>query len=113
MKNIVALFVMLFCGFAFTGCTSGSTPVESTDTPRVVEGIFKYNGAVFAPFALKKPHEYSLYSINGVLIGYVDTSKLVVNRFDPYFDKLVVIKGTIRRVDGEAIIRAESLRLRK
>jgi lipoprotein len=98
------------CMFSLFGCNSDTIP---DPTPRDVIGILKYTGATYAPFHAPKPYNYAIYDINDGFVAYVDTTKIVMPQLNSYRDKLVEIRGSILKEDGESVLRAEGIRLKR
>lgn len=92
------------------GCNSDTTDYPS---PRDVTGILKYPGATYAPFHFRAPYKFAIYDINDGFIAYVDTTKIVMPQINSYRDKLVEIRGTLLKDDGDPILRAESIRIKR
>ncbi len=71
----------------------------------------EYTGPTYAPVHTTAPYKYALYDINGGFIAYLDTTRLVVYRMEPFMGKVVVVRGPMVKRDGENVVCAESLRL--
>ena len=97
----IALSAML------SACNSNTT--QDPSTPREVLCMLKYTGATYAPFHTDPPYKYALYDINGKFVAYMETSKLVMPRIDTYMGKYVIVRGQIQKLDGETVMRAESI----
>ncbi len=70
----------------------------------------EYTGPTYSPIHMTAPYKYALYDINGGFVAYLDTTRLVVNRMEPFMGKLVVVRGAMVKRDGENVVCAESLR---
>ncbi len=110
MKIKKILLVALFPLLALVGCTTAK--VEDT-SPREVVGVFKYTGATYSPIHINVPYRYALYDINGGFISYVDTTKIVMASTNQFINNVVIARGSIVREDGDPVMRAESVRLKR
>lgn len=107
---IIAIVGILLCAFSLCGCNSSTT--KNADIPRDIVGTFKYTGKTYALIRSFAPYKYAIYETDGDFFAYVDTSKMIAARLDFYFDKLVVIRGNLVKVDGEKVLMADSIRLK-
>lgn len=100
-------------GLFLFACNTETTAPNEIDAPRSLEGVFKYNGPVYAPLSTSKPINYTLYSINGDFIAYVDITSALITRVDQYLDKVVVVRGIIKKDDGNVVLKADSIRIKR
>ncbi len=108
IKKILLLAVLPL--IALAGCTS---PKIEDSSPREVVGIFKYTGATYSPIHINAPYRYALYDINGGFIAYLDTTKIVMASTNPFINNVVIARGSIVREDGDPVMRAENVRLKR
>ena len=109
MKKIIPLAAAILLGVFLSACSHRYTPDNMVSSPRTMTGILKYNGAVFSPISFLATYKYSLYSINGDFIGYVDNTSIPATGMDSLLNKLVVVRGVARYEDGDVVIKAQNL----
>lgn len=110
VKLSAFIFSAVSALFCLCGCNSEST---IDPTPRDVTGVLKYTGATYAPFHAPQPYNFAIYNVDNRFVAYVDTTKLVLPRMDAYRDRLVEIRGTIVKEEGDTVLRAESIRIKR
>ena len=54
-----------------------------------------------------------MHDINGGFIAYLDTTKIVLGSTNALIDKVVDVRGSIVKEDGESVMRAESIRMKR
>lgn len=94
--------------FGVSACNSSTT--INPDTPIEVIGVLEYTGSVFSPVRSSAPFPFAVRDINGKFIGYLDTTRLLGARPSSLIDKCVVVRGHLVKIDGESVLRADSLR---
>ena len=60
-----------------------------------------------------QPQTTDFYDINGKFISYMDTSRLVAQRIDRLIGKCVVVRGHLVKIDGNSVLRADAIRLKR
>jgi len=108
IKKLLAAAVLP--ALMLAGC---ATPEPTDPTPREITGVFKYTGATYSPVHFNAPYRYALHDINGGFIAYLDTTKIVLGSTNALIDKVVDVRGTIVKEDGESVMRAESVRIKR
>ncbi|PWM30225.1 MAG: hypothetical protein DBX55_05030 [Verrucomicrobia bacterium] len=111
VAKLITALVACCCALAMSACNSATTRHAASPSEYVC--IFEYAGAVFSPVPSSAPFNYSMRDINGKFIAYVDTSRLVAQRLEPFIGKCVVIRGILLKLDGESVVRADSIRLKR
>ncbi len=108
IKNF--LLIALFPLISLLGCTSDTYEDAS---PREVMGVFKYTGATYSPVHINVPYRYAIHDINGGFIAYIDTTRIVLASTNSLIGNVVVARGSIVNEDGNRVMRAESVRLKR
>ena len=107
-KAILAAFAV--SAFLLCGCNSDKTGPQ--EAPRELVGFLKYMGSTYSPFRSTAPYKYCIYGIDGDFVAYVDTTQLITSNIERYFGKLVVLRGSLAKIDGEPVVRVENMKLR-
>ena len=66
-----------------------------------------------SPFHAPAPYNFAIYNVDGRFIAYVDTTQIVIPQLNTYRDKLVEIRGAIVKDDGDTVLRAESMKIKR
>lgn len=106
-----SIFAALVVAFAFFLSACQSKTTIAPDAPREMFGKLEYTGATYAVFHSPAPYKYALYDINGGFVAYVDTSKLVMSDIGSLSGKYVYVRGTLLKIEGNSVFKAEQLRL--
>lgn len=96
--------------FLFSGCASTTTKPQ--EAPRELIGLLKYTGNTYSPFKSDAPYKYCIYDINGDFVAYLDTTQLLTSNMERFFGRLVVLRGSLTKIDGEPVIKVENLKYR-
>ena len=110
MKIRKLFLLILVPVLSLCGCNSNDTV---DPTPREIIGVFKYTGATYSPIHFNAPYRYAINDLNGGFIAYVDTTKIVLASTNALIDKVVNVRGSLVKEDGNNVIRAESIRLKR
>ena len=97
MKFIKAIFVSVCAAAAGLLCACNSETTAYQEAP---------------PFRSTAPYNYCIRDINGDFIAYVDTTQLITSNIERFFGKVVVLRGSLMKIDGEPVVRAENLKLK-
>lgn len=112
MKFIKAIFVSVCAAAAGLLCACNSEATAYQEAPRELVGFLKYTGSTYSPFRSTAPYNYCIRDINGDFIAYVDTTQLITSNIERFFGKVVVLRGSLMKIDGEPVVRAENLKLK-
>ena len=110
MKMKKLFLVVLFPILALCGCNSTHTV---DPTPREITGVFKYTGATYSPIHFNAPYRYSISDVNGGFIAYVDTTKIVLTSMNAFIGSVVDVRGSLVKEDGNNVLRAESIKIKR
>lgn len=108
MKKL--FFIALFPILALCGCNT----VDTVDpSPREITGVFKFTGATYSPIHFNAPYRYAINDIDGKFIAYVDTTRIVLSSTNALIDNVVDVRGSLVKEDGNNVLRAESIKLKR
>ncbi len=105
------IWVAACCAACLFSCNTDTT--ITPDTPVELVCVLEYTGSVYSPIRSTAPFYYALYDINGKFISYMDTSRLVAQRIDRLIGKCVVVRGHLVKIDGNSVLRADAIRLKR
>ena len=83
-------------------CSCNSDTAEQQEAPRELVGILKYTGSTYSPFRSTAPYKYCIYDIDGDFVANIER----------FFGRLVVLRGSLTKIDGEPVVRVENIKLR-
>lgn len=97
---------------ALVMCACNSDTARPQEAPRELVGFLKYTGSTYSPFRSTAPYKYCIYDIEDDFVAYADTTRLITSNIERYFGKLVVLRGSLSKIDGEPVVRVENMKLR-
>ena len=93
-------------------CSCNSDTAEQQEAPRELVGILKYTGSTYSPFRSTAPYKYCIYDIDGDFVAYIDSTRLITSNIERFFGRLVVLRGSLTKIDGEPVVRVDNIKLR-
>ncbi|OLA85648.1 MAG: hypothetical protein BHW65_02620 [Verrucomicrobia bacterium CAG:312_58_20] len=104
------LAALAVSAFFLFGCNSDTAGQH--EAPRELVGFLKYTGSTYSPFRSTAPYKYCIYDIDGDFVAYADTTRLITSNIERYFGKLVVLRGSLAKIDGDPVVRVENIKFR-
>lgn len=110
-SKIISLICAATAALAFSACSTPTT--AAPDTPVEFICVMDYTGSVYSPMRSTDRFPYEIKDINGKFIAYLDTSRIVAQRVDTLMGKCVVVRGYLVKMDGDNVMRADSIKLKR